>query len=147
VLDDEFDSESEEELKELQEKYLDNFIKKESIPENKEEIGFCFGENPIEAYGILCKWYEEEMLKIEKAPKQMNINVETMNLCMKILTKIQDVSNKLSEMPYLRFKKKVIPSIPDNSKSRKRMKKPKVFLCEICNEHFKNGCALGIEFS
>jgi len=146
VLDDEFDSESEEELKELQEKYLDNFIKKESIPENKEEIGFCFGENPIEAYGILCKWYEEEMLKIEKAPKQMNINVETMNLCMKIITKIQDVSNKLSEMPYLRFKKKVISSIPDNSKSRKRMKKPKVFLCEICNEHFKNGCALGIEF-
>lgn len=114
--------------------------------ENLTYNGFCFGENPIEAYGILCKWYEEEMQKLEKGSKCLSNNIEGINLCMNILQKITEISNRISEMPYLRIKKKVNTSVTFNSKSRKRMKKPKIFVCEICREVFKNGCALGIKF-
>jgi hypothetical protein len=137
VMNYDFDSDSEDERKN-ECKFKQHLEKKQKMQTDTNEDSL-FGINPIKEYGILCKWYKEEMGKYEKLKTNQD-KLENLNLCKKIIKKIKQVSQTLSEMPFLRFKKsnpirKIV--------RRKSKKKPKTFECTLCLESFKTGCGLG----
>ena len=139
VLKSNFNSDDEEEKKneENYKAFLENKKIKENIPYENDSI---FGDNPMEIYGNLRVWYEEEKLKMQKRMMSNEEKSELNKISMNILTKINQVSNIISEMPYLKLIKNSSNQTLDLKKTRK---KRKIFKCNLCKEKFTNGCALG----
>jgi len=102
VMKNDFDSDSEDEMKN-EENYKKYLEKKEVIEKDTNENSF-FGIDPIKEYGIICKWYKEELSKMKKL-KTYQEKLEKFNLCKKIIDKIKQASLILSEIPFLRYKK------------------------------------------
>ena len=100
-----------------------------------------FGIDPFEIYEKYCKWFQEEMPKTEKIAKESFKDIHVLNLCKNIFKDINYTAEMISNLPYLKI---IRQNLSIKSKKRKRIKKPKYFICEICQEEFKTGCSLGI---
>ena len=118
------------------------FIHFRSNNENQDNNNI-FGENPFEIYEKYCKWFEEEMPKTEKQTKEAFSDLKLFNLCMNIFLKINETADLITNLPYMKLKRYHLSTFAV-SKKRKRIKKPKYFVCEICQEEFNTGCSLGI---